>query len=162
MDMVRFYPKKITVREMKLSPDVLETEVGKIGPTESVLVASIYGRVKGSKPESGDLGAYTRFSGEFEAVNHIESTCFRSRTLIVPAVAEPILQEHLDCKSEEFAINLVISPNASTKGGAKYRWEAFPLSKATSEADALTQIGMRLGAVPQAAIEEKPSKSKKS
>lgn len=158
MDMQRFYPKKITVKEMKLLPEKLEETIKGSGG-KAVLVASVYGKLTGSKPETSDIGAYSRFSGKFEAINHLDNTCFRSQVLIVPSVAEPILEEHLGCKAEEFGLQLFLAPNTSGKPGSKYVWQASPLTQPSAD-DPITAIGKRLGAVPKPAIEDKAAKAK--
>ena len=150
----RFYPKKITVKEINLSTEMLESIAESNGKGKGVPVARIYGRISRVEQGSSQYGPYSRYYGEFEAVNLIDSTVHRSQQLIVPAVGEAMVAEMLAAGRKDnkdavvqvgFDVSVKFYDNPN-KSGTKFKFECSPL--VDNGEDALTLMGKSFGAMP--------------
>lgn len=163
--MTRNYPKKITTAMIGLGVEVLQDYAEKNGKRKPVAVCNVFGRVRKTSTEQSQYGPYTRYNGEFEAINLLDNTSHRSRVLILPQVAETALDEQVGSvkQSDPEAVvefGLVINVqyyNNPNKTGTRFRFGVNPLGQPSND-DALSQIGQRFGAIPSAQIEEKKGK----
>lgn len=134
--------KKMTTKTiLKGAPDkgVLKDSNG-----EPVYLATVFGDARLRKPDNSDYGPYVKFSGSFRAINHESGEEIRSRVLILPAVAEGIIDEILaqeEINSVEFAIKLGIVESATPIG---YEWVVEPLEGMSAENDPLAHLESRL------------------
>lgn len=165
--MTRYYPKKITTKFCHLDTETLEEYAEANGKKKPAPVLTVFGRVRKSATEQSTYGPYQRYSGEFEAINLVDQTSHRSRVLILPEVAEQALDELIGQVQRanpealvEFGLTVTVeyydNPN---KSGTKFRFGVSPLGK-PSDDDALGEIGKRLGAIPQKAVEQKAAEQK--
>lgn len=116
-------------------------------------VAHVYGSARNYVIGSSTYGEYTKFRGDFEAVNLSSGESYRSGNLLLPDVAADLLAsalhaagaKHGRAKSPgidgddgedalapiEFAVEIGIRPKTSDKpGGMPYEWTVRPLIEA--------------------------------
>ena len=150
----RFYPKKITVKEINLSTEALEAIAEQSGKGKGVVVARIYGRIMKTESGNSQYGPYTRYYGEFEAVNTVDGSVHRSQQLIVPAVGEAMVAEMLASVKKDnpdavvqigFDVSVKYYDN-SNKSGTKFKFEVSPL--VDKGEDALSLMGQSFGTLP--------------
>jgi hypothetical protein len=112
-------------------------------PEKPTPIMTVYGLLTDSKPDHSDYGDYIRFSGNFEAVNMSNGEHFRSGRLILPGIAEGLLQGALEqegVESVQFALEIGIKPSKSPVG---YDYTVKPLIE-TSENDPLADMRGKL------------------
>lgn len=149
--------RKITTSQCNLSTDVLnayaESHKDAVTP-----VLRVYGGIRSSKLGKSAYGEYFVFEGQFEAVNLITNTAYRSKKLILPDVGAEALQVLLDnvkAKDKEamgqFGMDVCITYNAASSNRAnstKFRWSCKPLIDIKTEGDYLSKLGKSFGALP--------------
>lgn len=148
------FVNKVTVRSIGYKKTDLDSIVEE--NEESVLIARFYGRISKSEAGSGTLGDFVKFKGSHEAVNLISQKVYRSKTLILPAIAEGMLIDLLNEAQKdapeaimEYGIDISVMPNPSYNGnGAKYQFGMVPLMAPAAE-DSVSQLGQKFGALPQ-------------
>jgi len=152
----RAYPKKITPSTIGLKTADLEKVAAEKGKQKPVVVMRTYGRV--SKMENGQtaFGSFIKFQGEFEAVNLLDESIHRSKTLILPACAETCLLEQIGAAKQdskellavEFGLDITVEyyKNATLKG-TEFRWGVRPLNEPSGE-DSLSKLGQQFGSLP--------------
>lgn len=147
------YVKKITMASAGFTPRACEDLLAQ-NKQKKTTVLRIYGRCAEAKADSTDIGPFIKFSGEFEAVNLVDRTKYRSKTLILPQIAENFLDDAIQSvKSSDpnaiaqFGLDITVEENRSTKGGYKFKYGVQPLIDAPKK-DALSMIGESLGALP--------------
>lgn len=151
------YCKKITVSGIGLDTDTLETTAGE-NKKGNIPVMRVYGRIDDAKTGQSQFNEYVRFSGEFESVNLIDGSVWRSRSLIVPEIAEQNLQDMYNQAGEgasiDFAVDVTVSYYESNKGGRKFRYGVTTVLDNSGGEDNLSKIRKQLP-------EPKTQKSKK-
>ena len=133
------YPKKITCRTIGLDTRELETIATENG-TKQVAVMRAWGIVAGRKTEHSTIGSgdqtYTRYIGQFGAFNLISGEEYRSEQLIVPGVAETVINSLFEkamkasdgeVVAAQIGLDILISENKSLKGGTKFSYAVKPL-----------------------------------
>ena len=147
------YVKKITMASCGITPRLCEDILDKNGKKKTIAVR-VYGRTFDMKADATDMGPFIKFIGEFEAVNLIDKSKYRSKTLIIPQVAEQFMADAVSAAKADdpnavaqFGLDITIEENRSTKGGCKFKYGVQPLVDAPKR-DALSQIGESLGALP--------------
>lgn len=148
------YVKKIAMASVGLTPRGCEDLLNANGKKKTVVVR-IYGRAMDMKADATDIGPFIKFTGEFEAVNLIDKTKYRSKVLILPSVAEQFLGDAVTSIKEDdpnavaqFGLDITVEENRSNKGGYKFKYGVQPLIDAPKR-DALSMLGESLGALPQ-------------
>lgn len=148
------YAKKLTTKTVGLTPEKCE-EIAKGQGSKAIPVVRVYGTVKKAEPKQSDLGPYSFFHGQFEAVNLVDGHKVRSTSLIVPAVAEPLLNDALagekeangDAATLTFGLDITVLENLSQKGGWKFKFGVTAL-KGSEQKDPLDMLGEQLGTLP--------------
>lgn len=162
--MQRFYPKKITTALIGLTTENLQKVAEQHAQKEPVTVCRVYGRIMHSDVKTGTYGTYTRYQGEFEAQNALNGTIHRSRVLLLPPVAETVIDEMLASGREndpdatvEVALDINVeyydNPN---KTGTRFRFNASPLIEAAQ--DSIAKMGASFGTVKLIGTEENTKK----
>lgn len=104
----------------------------------------ILGRATRRLAQSSDLGEYIRFKGTFEATNIETGEVFKSMNLIVPPIAEDIIEEGFAAEgvnAVEFALKLGVRRDDDSVSG--YQWVAESVKKA-AEGDPLAALRSEL------------------
>lgn len=126
-------------------------------------LANFYGRATGFKTGTTDFGAWTAFTGNFEAVNRQTGEEFQARQIFLVEPLQGMLLDQLSAsESVDFACVLSIVVNEKLPTGYEYRVTPITEIKRSDELEALRQIAgaptLKLLAAPVA--EEKPAKKK--
>lgn len=87
------YPSKITTKNVCLGKRRLEDLAEEYAQGKDVPVMRVSGTVHSMKEETGDYGPYYRFGGAFAALSFVDRAEYRSRAMIMPALAEMIVSE---------------------------------------------------------------------
>lgn len=105
---------------------------------ESVDLMTVIGQARRIEPASTDFGPYLRFKGAFEATDTRTGETFRSATLILPPVAQDILESAMGGESVgvEFALRISAVGDDSQIG---FHYEADSLIE-HEESDPLANI----------------------
>lgn len=119
-------------------------------------VLRVYGRASEAEVGETQIGPFTRFRGEFEAVRLTDGEKFRARVAILPQLAEMFVAEGLEKSKDEegngalqFGLDITVEKHESTLGGLKFRYGLRPLTKPSEKGkDVLTEMGERFGALP--------------
>lgn len=163
------YLKKISTGTVGLAPkqmNVIATDEKFAG--KPVPVMRVYGTARGTKKGTSNFGPYIGFLGEFEAINLCDGQKYRSKTLLLPSLAEQMLADSLDeAKSKspdafiEFGLDVTAEKNVSAKGGWEFKWGIKPLKQPEflGETDSLSKLGQSLGELPL--MIAPPAKAKK-
>lgn len=148
------YVKKITTRHVRLQTKQMEQialdAMEKTGEVMPVPVMRVYGRVKTATQGQGTYGPYTKFGGEFEAVNLLDGNKFRSTALCLPAMGEQMVNDMLESREDkdtwvQFGIDVTVEYNNSAKGGTKFSYGITPLMQQSSaKDDLLSKLGAEL------------------
>lgn len=148
------YLKKITTKHVGLKTQVMEEIALKAkesaGEPVPVAVLRVYGRVRSATQGQGQYGPWTKFGGEFEAVNQVTRDVFRSTFLCLPSMGEQILNDMLDSRDDteawvQFAVDVTVLYNESSKGGTRFSYGVQPLLESTQPRDdILTMLGAKL------------------
>jgi hypothetical protein len=143
------FPKKITTATMGFNVATLEAVAAdNKGADTSVL--RVWGIVSGKKPGTSQFGNYIKFTGEIAAMNLITGEEARSQELLLPAVAEGIVNNLFekaakDGGTAEIGLELTVAFNNSAKGGTKFSYGVKPLIEYKGD-DALSAMGAKLPA----------------
>ena len=151
------FPTKITTKECGLTPKFCTQVAETLAEDGPVPALRIMGAACSAVGKQSDIGPYTLFEGEFEAVNLSTKQVFRSKALILPPVAETLLEADLDTakgKSKEgeavwaeFALDITIGQNTSKLGGSKYKYGVIALIEPASS-PMLSNILKKIGPPP--------------
>lgn len=160
--------KKITMRNIGLDAKkltgLMET-LDREFPVARVL-GKVSGFIVGESKINGEK--YAEFSGDFEAVNLTTKEVYRSRKLILPAVAEIPLTDCVESLQEEdsftFAFDVTVEPTHTTiPNMSNYQWGVVLQTK-VEPLDFMSQLSESipppefLETKEQSQIEEKPQK----
>lgn len=142
------YLKKINVRSIGISIEDTETVAEREQSPTTIM--RVYGTCRGATQKTSDIGPYSVFNGEFEAINCVTGEKYRSSTLILPEVGELVLNNQLGASEDDdnisgiqFAIDLTVEPNKSSKGGRSYKFGVKPLIE-SDDTDPLLSMGRML------------------
>lgn len=146
------YSRKISTSTIGLFTRELEDIAAK-AKGKAVPVSRIYGIVRNSEPGQTDIGPYIKFSGEFEAINLVNRSVHRAKTLVLPAVAESFVNESLQAAKAEspdasvtIGMDITVTEHKSAKGGTKFKYGVSPLTSPGN--DPLTELGNKFGELP--------------
>jgi hypothetical protein len=150
---------KITVQKIGCDPDHLEEIVTK-NAGETVIMR-VVGSVDRLESKTTDLGPYVCFRGAFSATNSETGDKYRSGKLILPSIAESILEPMVaDVKATDpsgrvkFAFDITVERNTSKKAGKKYTFGVRSLLD-SSEKDELTVMEESLPKMISAPVPKK-------
>lgn len=148
------YLKKVTTKHVRLSTkqmeEIAEAAMKKAGEPVDVAVMRVYGRARTATQGQGTYGPWTKFGGEFEAVNLVTKEVFRSTHLCLPPMGEQMLSDMLESREDkdawvQFGVDVTVAFNDSAKGGTKFSYGVQPLMETTQpKDDILTQLGAKL------------------
>jgi hypothetical protein len=144
------FVKKITTATVGLTSDVLEAATKGKGHTP-VDVMQAYGFITGSETGKTTFGAYTAFTGEFEAVNMLTGEKTRSGKLILTDVATSALLSAMGGEGRmKFGLVLMAieNPRQNNKG-QPYKFAVRNLLEPTAD-DELTKLAKGLPAPKKA------------
>ena len=82
--------KTISTAKIGLTVRPLE-EVAEQHKPNPVSVMRVWGIVSNRKPGVSQFGSYTKFTGEFAAINLINGAEYRAQELLLPAIAESLV-----------------------------------------------------------------------
>lgn len=126
--------KKITTRDCGLDVTTLSDVAAAKGKKADIAVLRIAGTIDKAESLSSQYGPYIKFFGQFEAHNLLNDSVFRSRALIVPAVAEAAIEGMYNAGSQggdqtvtvafDITVKYYENPN---KQGTKFRFSVAPL-----------------------------------
>lgn len=129
------YPKKITVRTVHLDTADCEAIAENLGKKKPVSVLRVGGSIEKAESQTSHLGTYMKYTGRFAALNLTENIEYRSKVMILPAVAESALQDLIDKVKKddneaqiEFALDITLEyyNNPNTEG-TRFRYGVKPL-----------------------------------
>jgi len=145
------FERKITVRTCGITPETLDKVADKFG-NEEVSILKVYGQVSEMKADTGDLGPYIRFAGDFQAESALDGSRTRSKNMILPEMAEVFLQSEVQkAKAEDpkasmqFGLDVTVkATNSKSKNISKYQFGVKPLTNFGGQ-DLLDRMGDELG-----------------
>lgn len=141
---------KISMKRIGLTADIL-TKIIEVKDSE-VAVSRVMGQITGveSKISRVTDEPYSEFSGTFSVENLLTKEVTRGKKLILPAVAEIPIVDHLrgcnegDIESTTFAIDVTITPTHATQPNmSKYQWGVDVLTE-VAEMDFLSHLSQTL------------------
>lgn len=158
-----FFENKISMKSIGAQPKTGQTIVD--GP-----VAHIYGSARNYLVGTSTYGEFTKFRGDFEAVNLATGESYRSQNLLLPDIAAGLLVSALHAAGAkhgttktattpenpgepatapvEFAIEIGVRKTASDKpGGRGYEFTLRPLVE-TRDSDPLAALRKHVKALP--------------
>lgn len=158
------YTKRITMRTVGLAPEELEKIA--LENKSEVAVLRVVGRISSVEAGTTQIGPFTKFKGEFAAINLTNGEETRSMTCILPGPAELLCSKLVEAakKSDanaiaQFGCDVTVKEHKSTyNSGWKFTYGVKSLVDIPAE-DALTLLAKQFGAVPL--LEDKEVKSKK-
>jgi hypothetical protein len=160
--------KKITTKGIGLDARTLDDLADGVGG-KAVPIARFYGFVSDREHDKSDIGDFMRNIGQFEAENLLTGEKYRSQQLLVPEVAQMIIDKAFDSAikalpkdknakvAAQIALELSITENTSGKGGRQYIFGVKPLIE-TQEKDALSLMADEF---PKAITDKTPAGKKK-
>lgn len=138
------------MKRIGLTADVLTQLIEE--KDSEVAVSRVMGQITGveSKISRVTDEPYSEFSGTFSVENLLTREVVRGKKLILPAVAEMPIADHLrncnegDIESTTFAIDVTISPTHTTAANmSKYQWGVDVLTE-VAEMDFLSHLSQTL------------------
>lgn len=159
--MRRNFVTKITPKGIGLTKEVLD-KVATENQDQPVSIMRVAGRILSTKDGQNDLGPYTKFIGEFEAVNILSQDenlkVFRATSLVLTGLGEMVVLDAYNsarAKIPEGAVEVVfdigIEYNAASvsRGGRAYKFTVNNLlGSEPSSDDALTKLMGVVGELP--------------
>lgn len=119
---------------------------------------AVYGSAHRSIAGETDYGPYIKFRGRFEAINLDSGETFQSSNLILPPIAEELLEDALtadNVKSVEFGLRVGVRKDESSVSG--YVWVAESI-RDTEETDPLERLRAELTDAKVIPMLESPEK----
>jgi hypothetical protein len=124
-------------------------------PDKKLSLMRVYGIARKAKPDQSDLGAFIRFSGSFRAENMETGEVFQSGVLILPGVAQDLLNGALDGEGvEDVQFGFEIGAHYDADSVTKYVYDVKSLV-APAQDDPLERMSKLLGVKSAAAVEHK-------
>ena len=148
------HQKRITMRTVGLQTADLE-DIAEGAAGKEVSVLRVYGSIIDTEQGKSEIGPYTKFKGQFEAVNLVSGDKSRSYVLILPSVGEDMALGMLSAIHQEdpkaaatFGIEITVRKyKPKNDKGFKFTYGAKSLGEDPVE-DALAIIGKQFGATP--------------
>jgi hypothetical protein len=125
---------KITVAAIDAQPKAKSLKEG-----EAYSVAVIMGEAASHSVAQSNYGEFTKFKGNFAAVNMRTGERFRSANLILPQIVEHVLSSAIDEAEGSVQFALEIGVKYSEKGNTGYVYTIKPLLE-PSDSDPLKQL----------------------
>lgn len=146
---ISLFPKKVTTASMRLATRELEG-IAQAHDPKPVPVLRVWGIVSNRQPGTSQFGNYMKFMGEIAAINLLTGEEARSQALILPQVAETVVNSLFDKAakdnaSAQIALEVTVEFNNSQKGGTRFRYGVRPLIEFKGE-DALASMAKQLPA----------------
>ena len=123
------------------APNKVEIEHSDGSP---IWLMTVFGRAAQRMPGESQHGPYVKFKGSFKSINHETGEEKRSRLLILPGVAEGIIDEILvqdDIETVEFAVQIGVQKSDTPIG---YEWVVEPLTEMDTDSDPLAALESKL------------------
>jgi len=121
-----------------------------------------YGRATGFKTGNTDFGAWTAFTGNFEAVSLVTGEEFQGRQIFLVEPLQGMLMDQLaSAESVDFAYTLSVVVNESLPMGYEYRINPITEIKRSDELESLRQLAGKPSLLQLAAPEVEPKKASK-
>ncbi len=123
--------RKITARIVCGKPDkkaIINSE------GDPIWLMTVYGNTHRSIPGETDYGPYLKFRGKFEAVNIETGEMFTSMNLILPPIAEELVEDALTregVSSVDFALKVGVRRDDEAISG--YQWVAESVTETEGE-----------------------------
>ncbi len=133
--------RKITAKVVCGKPDKKEI-INSEG--EPLWLMAVYGRVTRAVEGETDYGKFLKFKGTFEAVNLATGEEFKSMNLILPPIAEELVEEALageGVTTVDFALNVGVRRDDDSIAG--YQWVAESV-RASDAGDPLSNLRQEL------------------
>lgn len=146
--------KTISTAKLGLTVRPLEAEAEKAKPNP-VSVMRVWGIVSNRKPGVSQYGSYTKFTGEIAAINYLTGAEYRSQELLLPAIAESVVNKLFEGAAKEsqgaaqIALEVTVTynpPKTENSTYTKFTYGVKPLIEFKGE-DALTAMAKQLPAI---------------
>jgi hypothetical protein len=147
--------KKITCKEMGLKTRQQE-EVAEVNKPKAVSVLRVWGIVNKRTSGVSTINAqpYTTYGGEFAAINLLDGNEARSQNLILPAIAETVINKMFEGASKDgggsaqIALEITVTynpPKTENSNFTKFQYGVRPLMEFKGE-DAMSAMAKALPA----------------
>lgn len=145
-----FFPKKISMQTMNLPVRGLE-EVAEKNQQSPTSVLRIWGIVNDRKGGVSQYGPYNKYHGEFAALNLITGEEARSSDLLIPGVAETVVNKLFESAAKEggtaqIALEITVTynpPRSANSTFTKFSYGVKPLVEFKGE-DVLSIMAKQL------------------